>query len=469
MKKKLLLVNPVTPGKAQFQGHKYSTYQPIGLGIVAALTPDHWEVDLIDENFESYGYREADLVGISAYTPSANRAYEIAMFYSAKGIPTVMGGIHASMLPQEALRFVDTVVIGEAESTWAKVISDFESGNMQDVYRGELLSMAGAPRPRRDLFNSRYNLASIQTTRGCPMDCDFCSVSVFNGRQYRCRPVEEVLDELEEIPQKRIFFVDDNLVGNGKENEERAISLFKGMMERGIKKSWFSQASLNVARNEEVLYYAARSGCRMLLIGIEAEKKCPLDNLSKKMNLKILHRYNEMFKLINKYGIAILGGFIFGTDADRIEDLHARAQFINKSRIDVIQPTILTPYPGTTLYKKLAESGRLLYTNYPGDWDKYDMSEALFKPLQMSQQELKAAMARCYQFLLNGGNLLNKFIKTIIFTRSLPAALWAFYTNRIYRSMAMRKIREWKCVRGECAVKAQSVGQEGTSSGKENK
>ncbi len=444
MKKKLLLINPKNPSKAHFQNDRTAAYQPLGLGIIAALTPGDWEVEILDEYFEKFSYREADLVGVTAFTPSANRAYSFASFYRKQGIPTVMGGIHASMMPEEALNYVNTVVTGEAESVWEKVIGDFESGSMQKIYRGELLPMEGAPHPRRELFNSRYLLGSIQTTRGCPMHCDFCSVSAFNGRQYRKRPVKEVLDELENIPQKRVLFVDDNLTGNGKEDEERSISLFKGMIERKLNKEWFCQTSINVASNEEVLYYASKSGCRMMLIGVESEKEAVLANLNKKANLNILNRYDEIFRLINKYKIATIGGFIFGTDLDTADDLRCRAQYINQSRVDIVQATVLTPLPGTKLYQKFRDSGRLLYTDYPEDWEKYDMLDVLFKPALMEHEDLKEVMIECLMSFSNLWNVFKKFIRTLVFTKNLWTALWALNGNRVYRSMMLNKIKEWK-------------------------
>ena len=194
---KLVLINPVNPARTGLTVNTSSRFPPIGLGIVAALTPDDWEITLIDENWESFSYQEADLVGITAFTASANRAYELARIYRECGVPVVMGGIHASMCTNEALQYVDTVVIGEAESTWQKLIADFRKGEMTQVYQGELSDLAGIPHPRRDFFHPDYMFASVQTSRGCPMDCEFCSVTAFNGHRYRRRPVEDVLDELE--------------------------------------------------------------------------------------------------------------------------------------------------------------------------------------------------------------------------------------------------------------------------------
>jgi len=444
-KKKLLLIYPVAVQRARSSvDSKFSQFPPLSLGIIARLTPDHWEVEIFDETFEEFSYREADLVGLTGCTTQANRAYQIAQIYRSKGVPTVMGGIHASMLPEEALGFVDTVVVGEAESVWEEVISDLESNNLQEIYRGEFLSLDGAPTPRRELFDSRYKFTSIQTSRGCPMECDFCSVSALNGRRYRKRPVEEVLDELQSIPHDKFIFVDDNLFGRGKEDNERAISLFKGMIERGINKQWVCQTTVDASDNEEMLYYASKSGCRVVFLGIESERESSLKNLGKNVNMGKLDRYNEVFKLVNRYNIIVHAAFMFGMDADSIDDLHCRVRFINNSRIDVIHPTVLTPYPGTKIYHKFKESGRLLYTNYPEDWDKYDFSEVLYQPAQMTEKELRETMAQCWAKIFNWRKIISRTIKTFIFTRMLRLSLYTIIANLVYRSIAQSKIKDWK-------------------------
>ncbi len=217
------------------------------------MTPASWDVKLIDENWEPFTYQAADLVGITAFTASANRAYEIAALYRHQGVPVVMGGIHASMCPDEALQFVNAVVIGEAEAVWPRAVADMEAGCLEQRYQGEWPDLSGMPAPRRDLFHPDYMFAAVQTSRGCPMDCEFCSVTAFNGRRYRRRPPEEVLAELEQIPQKMLFFVDDNIIGYGPASRKQALALFKGMVERKLDKWWFCQASLNFCDDEEVL------------------------------------------------------------------------------------------------------------------------------------------------------------------------------------------------------------------------
>lgn len=439
--KKLLLVNPVNPRRIGMTVDQNLRFPPLGLGIVAALTPDDWEVEIADENFDPFVYREADLVGLTAFTVAVTRAYEIANLYRERGIPTVLGGIHASMLPDEALHYVDTVVIGEAESVWAKVITDFEAGKMQKIYRGEWLNLKELPKPRHNLFHPGYEFGSIQTSRGCPMDCEFCSVTAFNGHRYRQRPVKEVLDELETIPQKMVFFVDDNIIGYGKQAAERAVALFKGIIERGIKKDWFCQASLNIADNEEVLEYAARSGCRMVFLGMEAEASDALKEINKKLNLRMgVNSYEEVFHCIHRHGIAVLGAFIYGMDGDTPEALRRRTEYILNSGVDAVQISYLTPLPGTRLFSKLRDEERLLYTNFPADWDHYDMTEVTHLPLSMEPQELADAVSKSVRQLYSRRSILRKFVKTQRATRSSTAAMWAYNANLSYRNLSYKSM-----------------------------
>jgi radical SAM superfamily enzyme YgiQ (UPF0313 family) len=440
MKRKLVLVNPVNLVRTGLTVNKGSRFPPIGLGIVAALTPAHWDTELVDENWEPFVYREADLVGITAFTASANRAYEIAATYRRRGVPVVMGGIHASMCSEETLRSVDAVVVGEAETVWPQVIADVEAGQLQQVYRGNWTAMEGCTWPRRDLFHPEYRFASVQTSRGCPMDCEFCSVTAFNGRRYRRRPPEEVLAELETIPQKMLFFVDDNIIGYGQRSREQALAIFRGMVERELDKWWFCQASLNLADDEEVLRWAGRAGCKMVFLGLEAEEVDALAEVNKQLNLcRGVESYEEAFRRIHRAGIAVLGAFIFGLDGDTPEKLRRRTEYMIGNGVDVMQTTYLTPLPGTRLFDRLQQEGRLLYTRFPKDWDRYDMTEVVHQPGSMEPACLAQEVRRSNQRMYSRPVLLRKALRTLWATRDTTAMMFAWNSNLNYRNVVVSR------------------------------
>ncbi|MFK5856318.1 MAG: radical SAM protein [Bacteroidota bacterium] len=435
-KKKLLLINPLNSSTKGLIIHKQVIYPPLGLGIIATLTPDNWEVELLDENFEDFKFRDADLVAFTALTSSVTRAYEIAKIYRNKGITTVIGGIHASMMPDEALELVDTVVVGEVESVWKTLIDDFEKGEIKKRYTGILLSMENAVLPTRELFHKDYNFASVQTTRGCPMSCDFCSVHTFNGNSYRLRPVEDVLDELETIQHKMIYFVDDNLIGYGKRSQRRAIELFKGIIERGIKIEWFCSASMNFADNEEVLKYAAESGCRMVLLGIESERIDQLKDMNKRLNAKMgIDSYDEVFSRIHKYGIAVLGAFIYGLPTDTPETMAARTDYINNASIDAVQATILTPLPGTGLFNRMIKDGQITMNNFPEDWQHYHFGKVVFEHDIMDHELITNEITKNWDRLYNEKTLKKKFIRTLKQTKSPVAGIWSYGSNLQYYNL----------------------------------
>ena len=433
---RLVLVNPVNPGRTGLTVNKNSRFPPISLGIVAAITPKSWEVVLIDENWEPFSYQEADLVGITAFTASANRAYEIAALYRARGIPVVLGGIHASMCTDEAQDFVDAVVVGEAETVWPQVIADVEAKKLKNIYTGEWVDLIDAPWPRRDLFHPDYRFASVQTSRGCPMDCDFCSVTVFNGRRYRRRPPDQVLAELETIRHKMIFFVDDNIIGYGKKSRDQALAIFKGMIERKMDKWWFCQASLNFADDEECLFWAGKAGCKMVFLGLEAEESEALTEVKKRLNLERgVDFYAEAFRRIQQAGIAVLGAFVFGMDSDTPEKLQHRTQYMLHSGVDVMQNTILTPLPGTRLFERYQREKRLLYTDFPKDWDHYDMTEVIHRPRNMEVPTLEAEINRLNRQIYAIPVLARKALGTFWRTRDLTATMFAWNSNLNYRNV----------------------------------
>jgi radical SAM superfamily enzyme YgiQ (UPF0313 family) len=443
MKRKLVLINPANHTRVGLTVNKSSRFPPLGLGIIAALTPASWDVTLVDETWETFSYYQADLVGITAFTATAPRAYEIARLYRSNNVPVVMGGIHASMCPDEACRFVDCVVTGEAETVWPQIIADFEAGSLKSHYVGSWQELAGNPFPRYDLFNPGYMFASVQTSRGCPMDCNFCSVTAFNGRRYRRRPVAKVLEELSGISQKMVFFVDDNIIGYGKEDREGALELFKGMVESKLNKWWFCQASLNFADDKEVLTWAARAGCKMVFLGLESEDEEALFEVNKQLNLKRkVSTYAHVFQRIHRAGIAVLGAFIFGMDNDTSARLDERTSYMINSDIDVMQVTHLTPLPGTRLFGKLRNEGRLIYTDFPDDWSRYDMTQVVHRPANMSTAEFTTDILKCNRRLYSWPVILKKACRTMLMTRNPMAAMFAFQSNINYRNVGEGQLKQ---------------------------
>jgi len=328
---------------------------------LAAHTPPEVEVRLIDENTEPIDFSEApDLVGITTMTATAPRAYEIARRYRGQGAKVVLGGIHASMVPEEALRYADAVVVGEAENVWPRVLEDFEAGRLEPLYRqeGHIEFKRPVP-PRRDIINHRryWSANGVQTARGCPHGCNFCSVTAFNGRRLRERDVDNVLAEVESLPRgnrirrKVIPFVDDNIAANPR----RAKELFKGLIPMNVR--WGSQASITFARDEELVALAAESGCHFLFVGLESMSRRALAEMGKSQNK--VEEYADALRLLRKYDIHVMGAFVFGFDCDDESSFVETLDFAMRNKIQVAQFAYLVPYPGTRLYRELLAEGRV--------------------------------------------------------------------------------------------------------------
>lgn len=277
------------------------------------------------------------------------------------------------------------------------------------------------------------------------MDCEFCSVTAFNGRTYRARPVEEVLDELEAIDNKNIFFSDNTILGYGKKAEERAIRLFRGMIDRGLHKRWYSQVGIDIIDNPDVLKWAKKSGCSGLAIGFESISEDALQAMHKTRNLKVgVGRYKEGIKRIHDHGIAIAGAFVLGSDGDTKDVFQRTTEFILDSKVDATQITILTPLPGTRLYSNLKQEGRLLLTNYPDDWKHYDFTEILFRPKHMTDDELMEGVTRIYRDTSSRARSWLRAFITFAQTRSTYGTAIAYLWNRGSGSLWMQKYEYMK-------------------------
>jgi len=443
MKKKLLLINPIESSVIGLNRYRATNFPPLSLAYVAALTPrDAWDIDIIDENFELFAFRGADLVGITSFTCNINRAYAIASEYKKTGIPVVMGGIHVSLLPDEALTFCDSVVIGDANGIWRKVLDDFENGMLKRTYNGGTMDLDSLVLPDTTILNKSYRWGTLLTSRGCPMKCDFCSVTKFCGAQYKQRPIESIVAEFKTIQQQNVLFLDDNILGYGPQAETRAVRLFKEIAALGLKKNIFCQASLNIADSPEVLQYAARAGVRLILIGFESVNEESLRGMRKSLNLKFgISSYRQKVRAIHRAGIGVWGCFILGNDNDGPDVFDRIYNAATECAIDVLQVSHSTPLPQTPLFERIQKEGRLLYGNFPFDWKYYTLTNIMYKPRHLSVKELQLGFYRIRTRYFNPVHSILRTIKTFACTRSLKTTLIAYLFNDSFRKKVKKKFQ----------------------------
>ena len=367
-----------------FAGRKYGQV-PIALSTLAALTPADVEVGITDENIEPIDFnKQVDIVGITCNTPLAPRAYEIADRFRESGVTVIIGGIHASMLPQEAIQHADSVVIGEAENIWEGLVNDFREDRLQKFYHDlGKPDLRNAPIPCWDLLKSDlYNCQTVQAGRGCSFDCEFCSVTAFSGRGYRFKPIENVVKEiqfLQQIESKRlIVFVDDNIVSNRRYARE----LFTALIPLNI--YWFGQASVNVANDEDLLELMAKSGCKQVFVGFESLSEQNLE-LMNKSKVNKAEEYAPAIERLHHYGISVFGALILGNDFDDETVFERTVKFVTDTNLEFVQISILTPFPGTRLFQRLEREGRILHK----DWERYTGASVCFKPRLMSPEALE--------------------------------------------------------------------------------
>jgi radical SAM superfamily enzyme YgiQ (UPF0313 family) len=370
----------------------------LGLLTVAGLTSPDIEVSLTDENIEDIDFdKDVDLVGILAMTPTAGRAYRIAEAFRKRGKHVVLGGLHPSALPEEAIQYADAVVIGEAEGIWPGLLSDLRAGKLKRFYRrNAFVNLQELKSPRRDLIkpDAYYVSNVIETSRGCPFQCSFCSVSLFFGKTYRFRPINAVVNEVERFKGPYFAIVDDNIAGH----RRRAIELFRALVPH--KRKWIGQATTAFALDEGLVNSAAKAGCAVLFIGYESLSTDSLNEVGKTIN--IVERYREGIKRMHDSGICVHGSFLFGFDNDDESVFERTVTFINEAKVDSASLTILTPNPGTPLYRKLLAEGRIINN----DWWKSGRGEAtwrppiVFRPKRMSPEALfegwRRAVKECY-------------------------------------------------------------------------
>lgn len=356
------------------------TLPPMALGILAALTPEDINIKVTDELVDDIDFSfPADVVALSVNSTSAYRSYEVAKIFKEKSAKVVMGGIHPSVMPDEAGGHADALVLGEAETVWAAVIDDLRRCDLKPLYRcEEKPDPSEIPTPRWDLLNERkyYVPRTFQVSRGCPYGCSFCSSTQFFGVKYRFRPIDRIVNELKGYRKRMAVFVDDNIVGNPAYSRE----LFKAL--KGTGKMWVAQSSIDIARDESLLRLASESGCAGLLIGFESIR---YENRADVKKLKSPEEYAEAIQAIKGHDIGVHGSFVFGFDDDTPELFYSTMDFVMKNRLDVANYCKLTPFPGTKLFEKMDAEGRLRHK----DWSQYDRYNIVYRPKNFSIDEFK--------------------------------------------------------------------------------
>ncbi len=422
--KKLLLINP--RAASSFAGFTFN--EPLVLGVLAALTPDTYEIEILDENFERFHYIPCDIVAITcSMTTAINRAYFISSEYQKQGIPTIIGGLHASYLPDEASQYFTSVVIGDAESVWEQVLMDFENNSLKKIYGDVENKNRYIITPQRSIFNKYpYVSASVETSRGCNEVCEYCSVASLYKHKHFERPVEDIIEDIKTVTDKVIFFTDDNFIGNFK-NKQRTITILEQIIPLKIK--WAGFCTLDIIDHPDLLELFRKSGCIILFIGLETDESSTLDTITKPINLNILsqNRLKDCVKAIHRFHIPVMGFQIFGFDTDTsIKNMHLRLKRLNKSGLDWFVIFSLTPIPGSRIRKRFEKENRIIYNNYPEDWELYNFTNAVFRTKNFKPEELDEFFRQTNNYYYNRRNTLYRIIRTYFKTRNLQNTLLMF-------------------------------------------
>ena len=432
MKKRLLLISAVDKGFHPEKGYynpnpEIKAWQPIQLGIIAAYTPKDWDIEIIDENYETFRFAEADLVAISSYTTSVYHAYQIAQEYQDKKIPVVIGGYHATFFPEEAKKYADVVAVGRAEGLWGNIITDFNNNTLQPFYYCD----EKAPvcfKPERSIFKKYdYQIGTVMSSLGCPFQCNFCAGPVIQNYHYFLRDIADTVNEIKELEQDYFIFSDDNFIGSTSAHKDRVLALLNKMAEQKINKKWQCATSINISQYPDVLKAAHKAGCVLMYIGVESYDNEDLLQYNKQSNKNFIKgNYKKSFKAIHRNKIAIFGGFLCGTENDTPDDFKRRADTIIKSSVDSFTFTFLTPLPKTRIFSELNEHKKLLYSSFPEDWIYYNCYCATIQPkhgeLAAYHNAYNQSMIKLYSMRV----LAMKFIRAMLHLRSMRTTIHVY-------------------------------------------
>jgi radical SAM superfamily enzyme YgiQ (UPF0313 family) len=405
LKVKLILPALTEAHGKYWRSIKYSLFPPLGLASLAGYLNETDEIEIVDEHIEKLDINdEPDIVALQVYITSAKRAYQIADAYRRKNVFVALGGLHATAIPEEANLHCDSIFLGPAEYSWPKFIEDFRNKRPLKTYYSTQRDLLGAPAPRRDLLKlSRYLVPnSLVVSRGCPYDCDFCYKHSFfqGGKSFYVQRIEKTLQEISRFEGKHVFFLDDNIFGD----KPYALALFDAL--KGMDKVWQAAGTVKALMDDELLNQAAAAGLKSLFIGFETLNHENL-HLHNKRHNNAFH-YERAIRRLHDRGVMINGSFIFGMDSDTQDSIKKTTDWAIQNSVETATFHILTPYPGSTLYDKLAQEKRIL----THDWDLYDTRHCVFRPLKMTPEQLEngywSAYRQFYQWSSIVHSALNK-------------------------------------------------------------
>jgi radical SAM superfamily enzyme YgiQ (UPF0313 family) len=439
-------------------------YAPLTLTTLAALVPPELnaEITLQDEGVQPINLDfDADLVAISAITGTALRSYAIADELRARGHTVVFGGVHATLLPEEAAAHADAIVIGYAEQSWPQLLRDFAAGRMKKRYTQTTGRILNVPIARRDLLDRKkyVTVHSIEATRGCPHKCDFCAVPAAWPNTYAHRPIEDVVAELETFADRKAIFIDLSPV----EDIHYAKALYRAMIP--LRMRWIGLATTRVAEDDELLKLAAQSGCKGLLIGFESITQATLNETHK--GFHAARDYAEVVKKLHDHGIGIQGCFVFGFDNDDTSVFERTVEWVDRVKIDLPRYAVVTPFPNTGLFHQLETQGRLLHKN----WSLYDVEHVVFEPKRMSperlQDGLEWAWRQSFSYRSIFRRVLGSFCQPLLsislnlgyryYAQHLPEKTWPIYRDEAYIAANQGVDSEDAIARGNCSTAARVV------------
>jgi radical SAM superfamily enzyme YgiQ (UPF0313 family) len=418
-----------------YDKRSFDAFQPLAFAVLKGLTPDDVETVLYDERIEKIDFEEtADLVAISVGTFTAKRSYAIADEFRERGIPVVMGGYHPTFKPEEALHHSDSVVMGDAEPIWKQVVEDARLKRLERIYKGKTSNdtLKGVHYDRSIFKDKKYKVIQpVQYNRGCKYNCDFCSVSEFYGKGSFHRPIKDVVQEIESLDKKAIFFIDDNLFANRGD----AMRFFKELIPLNI--VWGAQISIEAGQDKELLDMMVKSGCILLLMGFETLDIENLKQMNKKANIKN-NDYTNVIERLYDYGLMIYGTFVLGYDFDTKDSFDRILEFAIKSKFTIANFNPLMSMPGTQLYKRLEGENRHIYNKW---WlhDDYKYGDAMFYPKNMSPEELQQGCIKARKDFYKYSSIFKRMFHPKANARSLKNLMIHLIFNLMSRKEILAK------------------------------